>query len=178
MNLPRSKLLAALGLIAFLGAVAFLSHRRRAPTRPAAELLPYQARTTELPAAEQQRFAEIRTALRAAERARWETKKWPDAFSAPGLTWIQRGQGLYVNYLGIPTEPSRLRWLVLFIEPEPTALKDRAPPEDEEHHTLPDGTALHLSVWSAPNEGPVPSVVLPFPAAENWTQQVGAPTNF
>jgi hypothetical protein len=172
MNL---KLFPALLIAALVVAVAATSFMRRHRTAaPSTELLPYQARVVELPATEQERFAQIRAALREAEKIRAASRQWPAEFGAPDVKWIQRGQGLYVNYLGVPDAPSRLRWLVLIIEPEPSALKDPAPPEDEEHHTLSDGTAVHVSVWTTPNEGPIPQVVLPFPAAENWTQRLGS----
>ena len=170
--MTRSKLLATAGLVALVAAVGASSLMLRQRSKPAAELLPYQARTADLPAAEQQRFTQIGVALREAEAVRARTNSWPAPFSAPGLRWVQRGHGLYVNYLGIPEDPARLRWLVLVIEPEPLALKDPAPPEDEQHHTLADGTAIHVSVWTAPNDGPVPDAVLPFPAAEDWTQRL------
>lgn len=171
--MARFKLLPALGLVALLIAVAVVSFKRRGANGPAAELLPYQTWATELTSVEQEHFGRIRAAVREAESARSEQKKWPSSFGAPGFGWVQRGQGLYINYLGLPSDPARLRWLVLYIEPEPTALKEPAPPDDEEHHTLSDGTALHVSIWSAPNAGPVPDAVLPFPAAENWTQRLG-----
>lgn len=175
MTVPRSKLLGALGLLCLLVAVAVISFKRRQKAGPATELLPYQGWVRELPAAEQERFAQVGAAIREAEQVRARTHQWPATFSPPGLGWVQRGQGLYVNYLGVPAERGRLRWLVLLIEPEPTAIKDRPPPDDEEHHTLGDGTAIHVSVWTAENEGPVPEVILPFPAAESWTQRLAGP---
>lgn len=174
--MPRSKVLGAVALAALVTAVGVVSYLRRTSSKSSTELLPYQARASELSKVEQQRYAEIRASLREAERGRSVSKRWPAEFTAPGITWVQRGQGLYVNYLGVPAEPMRLRWLVLFIEPEPSAIKDPAPPEDDEHHTLSDGTALHVSVWTAPNDGPVPEVVLPFPAAEGWIQRLGEPS--
>jgi len=68
--------------------------------------------------------------------------------------WVQRRQGSSGNYLG-PSEGRR--WLVLFIELDPRASPEKAPPEDSEHHTLSDGTALHVTVWTqslieTPNE--------------------------
>lgn len=171
--MPRR--LAALGLVALLVAVAVVSYSRRPRAGAGSELLPYQARASQLPAAEQQRLAQLRLALREAEQVRGKSGRWPDSFSAPGLSWVHRADGLYVNYLGIPAEPDRLRWLVLVIEPAPAALADPAPPEDEEHHTLSDGTALHVTLWSAPNHGPVPGKVLSFPAAEHWIQWLGPP---
>ena len=42
-----------------------------------------------------------------------------------------------------------------------------------QHHTLPDGTALHVTVWSMANQGPEPTEVLAFPVSEGWVQRVG-----
>ncbi len=172
MTLRNKKVLAGLALVMLVTAVGLISFKRRDAARRNAELLPYQARVSALAAVEQLRFAQIRTAIRTVEQMRATSKSWPRQFTTPQMKWQQRGQGLYVNYLGLPDEPTQLRWLVLFIEPEPTALKELAPPEDEEHHTLADGTSLHVSIWTAPNEGAAPNVILPFPAAEQWTQRL------
>ncbi len=172
----RSKLLPAIGLGVLLAAVATVSWKQRQRTvSSTAELLPYQALVRTLPPAEKARFLKIRAALLEAEQVRGQTHRWPPDFAVPGLTWVQRGHGLYVNYLGVPADPTQRRWLVLLIEPEPTALKDKPAAPDEEHHTLADGVGIHVSVWSAPNEGLLPEVVLPFPAAEDWTQYLVGP---
>lgn len=161
------RFLPAAGLAALVIAVGAASYLKRArPVEPQG-LLPYQRRV--LPA-EVERMTQVRAAMRVAEQARSEQKRWPAGFSAPGLTWTQRGQGLYVNYLGVPPDPKGARWLVLYVEPEPAPIRDPAPPEDDEHHTLADGTALHVTVWTQPNDGPLPLDVLPFPAAEGWLQ--------
>ena len=171
MKLPR--LAAALGVLVFLAGVAWLAAGQKVSRRARTELLPYQGWVDALSAEDQQRDAQIRAALREAERGRAANKTWPNRFlTEPGVEWLERSHGLYVNYLGIPAAPTRSRWLVLIIEPEPAALKDKPAPEDDEHHTLADGTALHVTVWSAPNQGAVPQVVLPFPAAEGWTQRL------
>ena len=170
--MPRSRLLATLGVVVLLAAVGTASWLRRGRAQSATELLPYQARVGLLPSTEQERFAQVSAAIRQAEAGRATNKAWPSTLGVPGLTWVQRGKGLYVNYLGIPAEPEQLRWLVLLIEPEPSAIKDKAPPEDEQHHTLSDGTPIHVSVWTAANQGAVPEVVLPFPAAEDWIQRL------
>lgn len=168
----KSRLAPALGLVGLLATVALVAVKRRGGPKPSAELLPYQTWVSALSAVERERFIQVRAALRQAELQRGKDGQWPAAFAAPGLGWVQRRHGHYVNYLGVPADGARLRWLVLFIEPEPSAIKDPAPPEDDEHHTLGDGTALHVSVWTSPNEGPVPQAVLPFPAAEEWTQRL------
>ena len=166
-----------LGVLAFLGAVVagFKSSGQRRASQRVAELLPHQALVSALSPEEQQRHLEIRGAVRHAEQQRAANKRWPaDFLSTKDVVWKQSGQRLYINYLGVPADGARLRWLVLFIEPEPSAIKDPPPPEDEEHHTLPDGTGLHVTVWTSPNVGPLPLAVLPFPAAEGWTQRLGA----
>ena len=162
--------LAVAAVVVAVAAVAWLGASRKR-VAPLPELLPYQALVR---AADAEVFGLIRTQLRAAEKQRGTEGKWPTRFVVddPRLTWTLRAQQLYVNYLGVPADPSQPRWLVLIIEPPPTGIRDPAPPEDEEHHTLLDGTALHVTIWSAPNQGPVPEVVLPFPAAEGWTQRL------
>jgi hypothetical protein len=177
---PAARLnrLAPIALLVAVAAVAgFGVWRRKQAVVPApAELLPYQAKVSDLPSAEHQRYDEVQKAIRAAEQQRTATGAWPAVFLAqPGLTWTRRASQLYVNYLGIPAEPDRPRWLVLIIEPPKEGIRDPAPPEDDEHHTLGDGTPIHLGVWTAPNAGPVPEVVLPFPAAEGWTQRMRGP---
>ena len=158
--------LAAVGLVAWLG----FAHRS---AQTPLDLLPYQAQVSELAAPEQQRFAQVREQLRGAEEERDATGQWPQVLaSEPDIRWIRLARGHYVNYLGVPASARRLRWLVMVIEPEAAAIRDPPAPEDDEHHTLRDGTGLHVTVWSAPNEGPLPEVVLPFPAAEGWTQRI------
>lgn len=165
------KLAPALGLTALVVAVGAASYLRRAdPTPP---LLPFQSRVGELRGPDQERHEQIRAALREAERERSASKTWPPALSVPGLTWTMRAHGVYVNYVGVPAQaPGGLRWLVLIIEPEPGPLTDPVPPEDDEHHTLADGTGLHVTVWTSPVGGRPVELVLPMPAAEGWTQQV------
>lgn len=161
------RFLPAAGLAVLVAAVGAASYFQRVkPVVPSA-LLPYQRL---LAPAEVERMTQVRDALRVAEQARSARRRWPAEFAAPGLTWTQRGQGLYVNYLGVPADPKGARWLVLVVEPEPAPIRDPAPPEDDEHHTLADGTGLHVTVWTQPNDGPLPLDVLPFPAAEGWLQ--------
>ena len=160
--------LLAVGVVAWLGVL----HRKP----PAAALLPYQGWVGELPRAARRRFAEVRSALRLAEQHRGKTQQWPAQFvNDRELAWSLSIHGPYVNYLGIPSDPAGLRWLVLIIEPEPAAIRDPAPPEDEEHQTLSDGTGLHVTVWTSPNTGSLPLAVLAFPAAEGWTQRLSDP---
>lgn len=119
---------------------------------------------------EQRRFhARLRGQLKAAERARGQSGTWPPAPGVFNDAWLMRRQGIYVNYLG---ESEGLRWLVLFIEPDPRAPPEPPPPEDAEHHTLSDGTALHVTVWTQPLPEPPTDLVTAFPAAEGWVERV------
>lgn len=164
---------------------------RRATGAPGTpEPAPWQRSYLELPVGEQRLYRQVREGIFEAENARGATKRWPEVaelagdgippFAADALTpplqWSRAQQGVYVTYLGVPSGgATSQRWLVLFIEPEPSALNARgaSPPVDEEHHTLPDGTALHVTVWTEPNAGPLPKGVLAFPVAEGWTQRLG-----
>lgn len=173
---------AALALAGWIGGVAIQRQRERPPE---AVLAPWQHSFRELPADEQRVFRHLREALVELEHARVTEGAWPsaealktigvepfreDELTAP-RTWSVATQGVYTSYVGLPVEPSALRWLVLFIEP---STNEPAPPEDEEHHTLLDGTPVHVTVWTQPNtEPPVTGEVLAFPAAEGWSQRVG-----
>lgn len=155
----------------------------------AAERAPWQRSYLELSVDDQRLYRAIREGIFEAENRRAESpgKQWPavDALAGegippfahepplPAMTWTMRRHGVYVNYVG---EGAQLRWLVLFIEPEPAAFTtpgEQAPPVDEEHHTLSDGTALHVTVWTQPVSEPAPAAVLAFPVAEGWVQRVG-----
>jgi len=171
-----------------LWAGGVLLQRQRPPDKPA--LMPWQKSFRLLPADQQRLYRAVREGIFEAENVRSSTKQWPsvqaladdgvppfapDALT-PKLAWEKRQQGVYVAYLGRPASRDALRWLILFIEPEPTALKgpgDKPPPVDEEHHTLPDGTALHVQVWTQLDSEPEPVGVPAFPVAEGWTQRVG-----
>jgi hypothetical protein len=173
----------ALALVVW-GAGVGVARWRGASSQPAR--LPWQLSYLELPEAQQRLYRAVREGIYDVENVRAETKEWPEVAPlseagvppfaedalVPKLTWRRARQGLYVNYLG---EGDGQRWLILFIEPEAKALKtpgEAAPPVDEEHHTLPDGTALHVTVWTQPMSEPPPQGVLAFPVAEGWTQLV------
>jgi hypothetical protein len=87
-----------------------------------------------------------------------------------GYDWQRFEEGVYVSYVGIPKRGDT-RWLVQIIKPAPGEPPARPQPDDDEHHTLPDGTLLHVSVWSAPNQGPIPHVAVPFPEVDGWTMR-------
>ncbi len=157
--------------------------QRLRPAPPSDPLAPWQHSFRELPNVEQRTFRQLREALPELERARVADGRWPapellaalEPFREDEVTrprrWTLRTNGPYATYLGLPTSAADERWLVLFIEP---TTNEAAPSEDEEHHTLPDGRGVHVTVWSQPGEEPTPGDdVLAFPAAENWRQRVG-----
>lgn len=169
----------ALAVLVWAGGLAL---QRLRPREPAEALTPWQHSFRELDDAEQRTFRHLREALLDLERARVTLGRWPtpDELSAvepfredertPSRQWTVRTHGVYASYLGLPRADGQ-RWLVLFIEPSTT---EQAPPEDEEHHTLPDGRGVHVTVWTQANDEPAPGdEVLAFPAAEKWVQRVG-----
>ncbi len=160
------------------------AHRGGAPTDDA--LLPWQASFLARSEGDQRLYRALREGIFEAENLRAAAGGWPSVdalieagappFAAdallPPLAWTHAREGLYATYLG---EGDGQRWLILFIEPDPAALKtpgEPPPPVDEEHHTLSDGTALHVTVWTQPASAPRPAGVPAFPAAEGWTQLV------
>lgn len=186
-DVQRAAPFVALALVVWGAGVG--AARWRGPEASTA-LSPWQRSYLELPDAQQRLYRAIREGIFEAENVRAEAGEWPDVkrltddgippFAPsevlPALAWRLALQGLYVNYVG---EADGTRWLVLFIEPEPTALVtpgEAAPPVDEEHHTLSDGTALHVTVWTQPSSEPPTPGVLAFPVSEGWTQLVSPRT--
>jgi hypothetical protein len=129
----------------------------------------WQRPVSELTAAQQDLHEQLRKGLRAAELSRSETKRWPAPEGIFPSGWALRRQGTAINYLG---EGEGLRWLVLYLEPDPRAEATPAPPEDDEHHTLADGTALHVTLWTQPLSEPPTELVTAFPGAEGWVERI------
>jgi hypothetical protein len=136
-------------------------------------LLPYQALASTLPEADRQQFLAMRQALLAAETGRARTSRWPEvaAFGLPGgdYQWTRFARGFVTNYLGRPRDPSQPAWLLEIQEPEPGTAPDPAP-NDEEHHRLPDGTTLHVYVWTHRYGGQVPADFVPQPQNTGWIE--------
>ena len=138
----------------------------RAPPTPTPS---WQRPVSELTAAQQQFHARLRDQLRAAEQERGATKTWPPASTHFPAGWTFLKLSTTVNYVG---EGEGLRWLVLFLEPDPRQKVEKAPPEDDEHHTLSDGTPLHVTVWTQPLTEPALGQLTAVPAAEGWVERV------
>jgi hypothetical protein len=158
-------------------------------------LLPYQQLFVDLPATDQRIIRSLREAMIEAENARSQTKVWPEvaALSQQGIppfapdpidgkayAWTRSQAGLYVNYRGSPQAEGRPELLLLFVEPDPAAARmpgDRPPPVDEQHHTLADGTALHVSLWLRRAKPARDDRVVSFPAGSGWTQILSKPVD-
>jgi hypothetical protein len=136
-------------------------------------LLPYQTLAATLPESDRQQFLTLRKALLTAESERAKTSRWPEVASLglPGddYRWTRFERGFVTNYLGRPRELSQPAWLLEIQEPEPGTAPDPAP-NDEEHHRLPDGTTLHVYVWTHRYGGQVPPDFVPQPRNTGWIE--------
>ena len=136
-------------------------------------LLPYQALAAALPESDQQQFRALREWLLAAEAARARTLRWPEVttLAPPGsdYTWTRFERGVVIDYLGRPAVAARPAWLLEVQEPEPGTAPDPAP-NDEEHHRLPDGTTLHVYVWTHRLGGQLASDFVPQPQNAGWLE--------
>lgn len=186
----RFLLWSAAVLTVCAGAIAFRV-RASGPTKTTPERLPYQQHFSVLDDANQRRFLELREGILEIENIRGSTGRWPSIETlraqalppvvsglpdASPLTWEMREHGDYVNYTALPQDNLGQQWLILFIEPPKGLLKapnEPPAPVDEEHHTLSDGTALHVTVWARDASSGALQGVLPTPAMDNFTQYLG-----
>jgi hypothetical protein len=150
-------------------------------------LLPYQVLVQDVPSGEQRVFRELQEGLLEAERVRSATGRWPEPSALAGdgvppfapdptakdtaCRWRVLNQGVFTNYLGIPSTPEAPAWLLVIREPELGSAPDLAP-NDEEHHRLADGTVLHVSVWNVPERSRTSGglVAVQRPELEGWRQ--------
>ena len=153
-------------------------------------LLPYQMLARDLVSADQGMFNTLKETLLNAERLRSSSGRWPEAASldklpqsvpggegSAGFTWRAQTQGVITHYVGLPAQDvSAPAWMIAIREPEPGVPTDTAP-NDEEHHRLPDGTVLHVSIWTHRFGGQVDPAFAPQPEAAGWTQVLVAPLN-
>ena len=91
------------------------------------------------------------------------------ALPGPDYTWTRFERGVVINYLGRPADPARPAWLLEIQEPEPGTAPDPAP-NDEEHHRLPDGTTLHVYVWTHRLGGQLASAFVAQPQNTSWVE--------
>jgi hypothetical protein len=186
----RQVLLLALLLVGGLAAYVGLTALNR-DGRAQQDLLPYQFLASSLPESEQQVFRAIREAIAPMETARFEMKRWldPASLSARGAAiftppaeggtaraWQKFDQGTTVNYLGLPPDQAGAAWLLTITEPEPGSVPDNAP-NDDEHHRLPDGTVLHIYVWTHRFGSEIKPAFIRQPETQGWIQIFRTPPN-
>jgi hypothetical protein len=169
----RTGVFAVAGLISTVVALYLAINMTTGVNDKSRGLLPYQALASTLPESDQQQHRALRESLLAAESIRAQTSRWPDisSLSLPGADyqWTRFERGVVTNYLGRPADPSRPAWLLEIQEPEPGMARDPAP-NDEEHHRLPDGTTLHIYVWTHRLGGQVPVDFVPQPQNTGWIE--------
>jgi hypothetical protein len=170
----RAGVLALVGIVVTLVAVYLaLNAASDGSDTGKGGLLPYQTLAGTLPESDRRTFLALREWLLTAEADRARTSRWPDAawVVLPGAEskWTRFERGVVTNYLGQPGDPSQPAWLLEIQEPEPGTPPDPAP-NDEEHHRLPDGTTLHVYVWTHPFGGQVPAAFVPQPRTSGWTE--------
>lgn len=156
-------------------------------------VLPFQMLARDLVTADQAMFNSLKQSLSDAEGVRASTGRWPEAAALAGLprvppggeptstsevfTWREQTRGVITHYLGLPAQDgSAPAWMIAIREPEPGVPTDTAP-NDEEHHRLPDGIVLHVSIWTHRFGGQVDPAFVPQPEAAGWTQVLVAPLN-
>ena len=154
--------------------------------RSSSALLPYQKLVADSSPVEQRTFRELQEGLLEAERIRATTGRWPDvaALAAEGIPpfapdptrkgpsykWTSVRQDWATNYVGVPSDPSAPAWTLVILEPAPGEPPDPAP-NDETHHRLPDGTTLHVTMWTIPEQSRRSGfAALRLPQNEGWTQ--------
>ena len=157
-----------------------------ADSRRSSTLLPYQKLVADSSPVEQRTFRELQEGLLEAERIRATTGRWPDVAAleaegippfapdptrkGPSYKWTSVRQDWTANYVGVPSDPSSPAWTLVILEPAPGEPPDPAP-NDETHHRLPDGTTLHVTIWTMPEQSRRSGfAALRLPQNEGWTQ--------
>ena len=164
-------------------------------------LYPYQMLARDLVGADQTMFGALKQSLLDAEAVRASTGRWPEAgavaslpaampsqeagrtsgevaaSSTPMFAWRRQAQGVITHYVGVPgSDSAGAAWMIAIREPEPGVPTDTAP-NDEEHHRLPDGTVLHVSIWTHRFGAQLDQAFLAQPENGGWTQVLTAPLN-
>jgi hypothetical protein len=156
-----------------------------------ASLTPYQMLVRDLVGPEQLMFGRLQQAVSEAEAIRAQTGRWPEPSALSGLPalmptgdestpspaykWTRTQEGVVVNYLALPSDDdAAAAWLLRIQEPDPNTPVDVAP-NDEVHHRLPDGTVLHVTIWTHRFGGRVSPAFALQPELTGWTQLLTAP---
>jgi len=156
-----------------------------------ASLTPYQMLVRDLVGPEQLMFGRLQQAVSEAEAVRAQTGRWPEPAALGGLPallpagdesipsstykWTRTQEGVVVNYLAVPSDDdAAAAWLLRIQEPDPNTPLDVAP-NDEVHHRLPDGTVLHVTIWTHRFGRRVSPAFTLQPELTGWTQLLIAP---
>lgn len=143
-----------------------------------ARLMPYQTLVRSLVSADQAMYEDLQGQLVELESARTVMGRWPDASTLrgrPPYTWTHAQEGLFLNYLATPpSDGSDAAWLLVIQEPDPRAPPDPAP-NDETHVRLPDGTILHVTIWTHRFGGQLRQGFVRQPESVGWMQVLTAP---
>lgn len=176
-----------LGVIYTYGFEREASRAVSAASGASSGLMPYQLLFRELPSPEQRTFRAMQEGVGEAVRVRGDSGSWPtvealaadgvppfapDVLDKAGLRWSARSEGLFANYLGVPSaDPSAPAFLIFVQEPDPVTGEKPPPPSvvDEEHQLLTDGTLLHVTYWKRPAVGLRNGFIID-PAIEGWAQ--------
>lgn len=169
----------ALAAVVVLAVAVYLALKSSALETPGtASLLPYQELVATLVGADQAMFADLTKQMVDVEALRAADGQWPDAGrlkSLTGFTWTASREGYFQNYLATPAaDASSAAWLLVIQEPDPQAPIDPAP-NDETHHRLPDGTVLHVSIWTHRFGAQIDRRFVRQPERTGWTQVLTAP---
>ena len=144
----------------------------------AGSLLPYQTLVGTLVSTDQSTFGDLQRELVEIETSRAALGQWPEASAvrSPGsYSWTSAREGFFVNYLARPADDgSAAAWLLVIQEPDPQVPPDPAP-NDETHHRLPDGTVLHVSIWTHGFGGQIATKFVRQPESAGWTQVLTHP---
>jgi hypothetical protein len=185
----RTALIAIGGLV--IGAVALYLALSvmRGEADTARTLLPYQVLVRTLPEPEQHAYSTIRTSLAVIEDYRARSGQWPriEDLASRGVApfaesaslsrdWYSFVEGRTINYLGLPSADVATAWLLVIKEPDPNLPPDLAPLDDE-HHRLPDGTMLHIYVWTHQFGARLEDRLVPLPQTEGWIEVFRTPPN-
>lgn len=168
-----------LGALVVVAVAVYLALRSSALEGPGAGgLLPYQELVATLVSADQMLFADLSQRMIDIENMRAANGQWPEAGRLKILEefrWTASREGYFLNYLATPADnASGAAWLLVIQEPDPQAPVDPAP-NDETHHRLPDGTVLHVSIWTHGFGGQIDRKFVRQPERTGWTQVLTAP---
>lgn len=187
----RFTILALAGLVVTIVGGYLLFRSSAFGDAAGASLMPFQMLVRDLVSPEQLMFSRLQQAVSEAEAVRAQTARWPEpaalgalpallptgseSIPSPSYTWTRRQEGVVVNYLALPSDDdAAAAWLLRIQEPDPNAPLDVAP-NDEVHHRLPDGTVLHVTIWTHRFGGRVSPAFVLQPELTGWTQLLTAP---